>query len=435
MSKVKKYFECQNCGAQFSKWQGQCTECNRWNTLEEVSFSENPVKADFLKDDVTVHSVDTIQFNPKDRIKTNISEFDRVLGDGFLPGQSILLAGEPGIGKSTLLLQIGNNLELPVYYICGEESYYQVKQRYSRLELKKKNLLLLENSSVESIVDYLSKQSIGLIIVDSVHSLFSSKFKSSAGSISQVKESSQNMVSLAKRLGFPLILVGQINKEGEIAGPKTLEHLVDTVCVLEGDNNHIFRILRSTKNRFGSVNEVGLFLMEEKGLVSVAKPSEIFLNGRLENASGSSISIINEGTRCFAVEVQALTQKTVYGYPKRTSSGFSLNRLNLLAAVISKRTSIDLSEYDIYLNIASGVKVNEPAIDLAVCSAIISSFKNKPLNRNAAFYGEVGLNGEVRPVKMDSLRKKEAKNMGIKYLFEPEAYHSLKDVVNQLFKS
>ncbi|PIR43256.1 DNA repair protein RadA [candidate division WWE3 bacterium CG10_big_fil_rev_8_21_14_0_10_32_10] len=435
--KTKTYYECQNCGAQYSKWQGQCPDCGKWNTIEEIEFIGNNSAAINNTADiqgVKPIKISEIDYKEHDRTTTGISEFDRVLGGGFVKGQAVLLAGEPGIGKSTLLLQVASSCKNNVYYFCGEESPYQVKQRYNRLKLTKTNITLLENGFVETIEPSISKQNDVLLIVDSVNSLISSKYKSSAGSISQIKETSQILVRLAKKLGIPLILVGQINKEGEIAGPKTLEHLVDSVLILEGDDNHTFRVLRSLKNRFGSVSEVGLFTMEERGMVQVTNPSEFLLTGKVENASGSAVSLINEGTRCYAIEVQALVNKTVYGYPKRTSNGFSLNRLNLLAAVLTKRTSVNLQDYDIYLNIASGLKVSEPAIDLAVCMAIASAYKNKPLPKNSAYFGEIGLNGELRPVKLEKMRKQEAKNMNIKPLFSPDNYKSLNDVLSGSLK-
>ena len=427
----KKYFECQNCGAQYPKWQGQCDFCGKWNTLEEIIFSENlansTINASSNINVLNIKDIDNLKLN---RIKTGLNEFDRVLGGGFLNGQSVLLAGEPGVGKSTLLLQVANKLNMPVYYICGEESPSQVKERYTRLHLKSDSIELWENTFVETITSYLSKRGEGLIIFDSINSGFSSRYKATQGSLSQIKEVSQQLVLFAKKSGLPIILVGQINKEGGIAGPKALEHLVDTVLFLEGDDVHSFRVLRSQKNRFGSVNEVGLFLMDEQGMTQVENPSEFLLSGRVEGASGSAVSLINEGTRCYAVEIQALVNKSSFGYPKRTSIGYSLNRLNLLIAVLSKRTKYDLNDYDVYLNIASGIKVSEPAIDLAVCASLASALKDKPLPKNSAYIGEVGLSGEIRPVKMQKRRQKEAKNVGITKLFDPTKYKNINEVLN-----
>ena len=432
MAKERSYFECQKCGTQYSKWQGQCNECGNWNTLESVDVTLN--ESNFNSNSVSEPiKIGDIIYKEQDRIKTELLEFDRVLGGGFVKGQSILLSGEPGIGKSTLLLQVANSIKLPVYYVCGEESSYQVKQRYQRLQLTKKDLFLLDNTFVETIEASLSKHNNFLLIADSVSSLFSSKYRSSAGSISQIKETSQILVKFAKRLNIPLILVGQINKEGEIAGPKTLEHLVDSVLLLQGDDHHAFRVLRSSKNRFGSVNEVGLFNMEESGMIAVTEPSKYLLSGRVKNAPGSAVCIMNEGTRSYAIEVQALVNKTVFGFPKRTSNGFNLNRLNLLAAVVSKRTSVNLHDYDVYMNIASGLKISEPAVDLAACMSMISAFKSKPLPSDAAFFGEIGLSGEIRPVRMENIRKKEAKNMGLKTLYEPSKFRTLKDVILDVF--
>lgn len=427
---TKSYFECQTCGAQYPKWQGQCEECGNWNTLEEVVLSPSArLPGSSVPSNLKKHSIKDINVSTLKRLPAGFNEFDRVLGGGFLPGQSILLAGEPGVGKSTLLLQVANKLDIPVYYICGEESPSQVKERYTRLKLSSNNIELWENTYIETIVSSLSTLGRGLIILDSVNSGFSSKYKASQGSLSQIKEVSQQLVTLAKQKGFPLILVGQINKEGGIAGPKALEHLVDTVLFLEGDDVHSFRLLRSQKNRFGSVNEVGLFLMDEQGMTQVENPSEFLLSGRVPNASGSAVSLINEGTRCYAIEIQALVNKTSFGYPKRTSIGYNLNRLNLLIAVLSKRTKYDLSDYDVYLNIASGIKVKEPAIDLAICAALASALKDKPLPPNTAYIGEVGLSGEIRPVKMQKRRQKEAKNIGITKLYSPDKYKNLNEVL------
>jgi DNA repair protein RadA/Sms len=434
MPKQKKYFECQSCGAQFAKWQGQCTDCNKWNTLEEVTFL-NDGASSFLSNgsvgssSATSTKVSDIKFNSKQRLSSGINELDNVLGGGFVKGQVTLLAGEPGIGKSTLLLQLANSCNLPVYYICGEESSYQVKERYTRLGLTKKDINLVENTAIETIDTSVINKTPCLIIIDSVHSLFSARYKSSAGTLSQIKECSQYFTKIAKTLEIPLILVGQINKQGDIAGPKTLEHLVDTVLFLEGDNDHTFRVLKSQKNRFGSVNEIGLFTMDSKGLLPVTNPSEYLLSGRVKDAPGSSVCIINEGNRCYAVEVQALLNKTVFGYPKRTANGFSLNRLNMLAAVVANRLNLKLSDYDIYLNIASGLKVSEPAIDLAVCAALVSAYKNKPLPSLSCYYGEVGLNGEVRPVKMQDKRQKEAEKVGFKKIYNPGNIRLIKDII------
>lgn len=448
MSNKAALFECQNCGAQYKKWQGKCEECNKWNTIEEIEFavSNQPGVSKESSRGANIKNITKVDYSEHNRVLTGISEYDRVIGNGFVPGQAILLTGEPGIGKSTLLLQVASSLNSTIYYICGEESPYQIKQRYLRLNLKTEGLELVENTDIETIINALSSKSPSLIIADSVNSLFSAKYKSSQGSISQVKETSQQLVTFAKTNKIPLILVGQINKEGDIAGPKTLEHLVDTVLNLEGDDNTLFRILRCTKNRYGSVNEVGLFNMDSNGLTPVINPSEFLLKGRIKNAAGSSICIIQEGNRSYAIEVQALLNKTIFGYPKRTSNGFNLNRLNLLSAVLNnlpkqlvgsksatKSTKINLNDYDIYLNIASGIKVQEPAVDLAVCMALISAYTNIPLKPNSVFWGEVGLNSEIRPVKLQTAREKEAKNMNFNTVISPTNYKTLSEALAGAF--
>ena len=435
MSKNKLYYECQNCGAQFAKWQGQCAECLKWDTLKEVDLKASSTKIPPVeKIDTSVYTtvkqtnIKDISFKNSERGKTGIEEVDRVLGGGFVKGQVVLLAGEPGIGKSTLLLQLANSINIGVYYLCGEESPYQVKQRYKRLGLTKSNIELLENGVVETIDNTVIKQHPSLLIIDSVHSIFSARYKSSAGTLSQIKSCSHYLTTFAKDNNLPLILVGQINKQGDIAGPKALEHLVDTVLFLEGDHDHTFRVLRSIKNRFGSVNEVGLFTMEQDGLKQVKNASKYLLTDRVKGANGSCITMVNEGTRCFAIEVQALVNKTNFGYPKRTANGFSLNKLSLLSAVIEKRLNIPLSNFDIYVNIASGLNVKEPSVDLAVCMSIISAFKNQPLDDKSIYWGEVGLNGEVRQVKSQILRVNEAKKVGFTKIYSPENTRLLRDL-------
>lgn len=430
----KSYFECQKCGAQFAKWQGQCSECNNWNTLEEVATTGVSSKIPAGKIDTNAYTsvkntnIKDIKFKNSERISTGILELDRVLGGGFVKGQVVLLAGEPGIGKSTLLLQLANSINMGVYYLCGEESPYQVKQRYTRLGLTKQNINLLENGVVETIDDSVITTTPSLLIVDSVHSLYSARFKSSAGTLSQIKSCSQYLTTFAKDRNLPLVLVGQINKQGDIAGPKALEHLVDTVLFLEGDSDHTFRVLRGIKNRFGSVNEVGLFTMEQNGLEQVENASKYLLTDKVNGASGSCVTMVNEGTRCFAIEVQALVNKTNFGYPKRTANGFSLNKLSLLSAVIEKRLNIPLSNFDIYVNVASGLNVKEPSVDLAVCMSIISAFKNQPLDDKSIYWGEVGLNGEVRQVKSQVLRENEAKKVGFTKIYSPSNTKLLKDL-------
>lgn len=432
MKKSTTIFECSKCGTQYSKWQGKCIECDSWNTLFEISI-ENPTSntnTNYPGYVLPIKLADLKSISHA-RIKSGVEEFDRVLGGGFVAGQVVLLAGEPGIGKSTLLLQVAKSYRNSIYYICGEESPSQIKQRCDRLGLFNVDLHFIENTDIETINHYVSNLSNSLIILDSINSCFSSKYKSYPGSMSNVRECSQLLTSTAKKNNLNLIIVGQVNKEGDVAGPKSLEHIVDTVLNLEGDSNYSFRVLRCIKNRYGSINETGIFLMEDTGMTQVPNPSKYLLLGKMEGASGSAVCITSEGTRCLAVEIQALCIKSSFGFPKRVSSGFNINRLSLLCAIIEKRLNLPISQYDIYLNVASGLVLKEPAIDLAVCASIISSLKNKPLLNDSSFFGEVGLNGEVRPVTMTKMRINESNKMKYTNLFYNKTVTNILHLVNK----
>lgn len=431
MPKVTQIFVCSNCASQFSKWQGQCSECGKWNTLFEESIIKSTTSNNSpLNSPLKIINSTDIKSHSYTRYSSNITEFDRVLGGGFVPGQVILLAGSPGIGKSTLLLQLANYYKKSIYYICGEESPAQVKQRMDRLKINSNNLFFIENTDIETINHSISNISDSLIILDSINSSFSSKYKSYPGSISNIRECSQLLTNTAKKNNLNLILVGQINKDGDIAGPKSLEHIVDTVLNLEGDSNYSFRVLRSQKNRYGSINETGIFLMTEKGMEPIDNPSKYLLIGKVAGASGSSVCMSLEGTRCMAVEVQALCVKSSFGFPKRVSSGYSLNRLNLICAIIEKRINLPISQYDVYVNIASGLSLKEPASDLAVCASIVSSIKNRPIKNGSSFFGEVGLNGEVRPVTMSSVRVKESEKLKFPNTFYNKTISNITDLIN-----
>ena len=413
MSKSKKttVFVCEECGNESSTWQGQCRSCGAWNSFKEFKtesisdqvssqglFSSQPK---FLKD---------IDLSVESRIQTNISEFDNTMGGGCVPGQVVLLGGNPGIGKSTLILQIANNFKGKVLYASGEESESQVALRASRLGVDNPELQIISTNNIDSLLSILDH---GILIIDSIQTMVVPSVSSSAGSLNQIKECTYKLVTTAKQRNIPVIIIGHITKEGMIAGPKLLEHMVDTVLYLEGEKTSMFRMLRVYKNRFGDDSEVGLFEMKSSGMEGVKDPY-LFMAKDLETkSSGNAIGIIMEGKRPLAIEVQALVSKTNFGYPKRTANGFSLNRLQLLCAVLEKKARINLSDQDVYLNIASGLHVREPGVDLAVCAAIISSFKDKPLKEKAVFFGEVGLSGEVRPVMAEDRRIKEAANLGL----------------------
>lgn len=416
MSKFKTVYTCKKCGYTSHQWVGQCPECSEWNSfIEDVvsskSSNNNPSTKNSYEKPVKLSSVSS---EPPKRISSGIGEFDRVLGGGFVPGQVVLLAGEPGVGKSTILTEIAKNLEnTNVLYVCGEESAEQIKLRTTRMDYNADNLLVISESSVEAISESIEKtENIGLVIVDSIQTLFSEELLGSPGSLVQVRGCSQILTNSAKKVGIPMVLVGHVTKEGVVAGPKVLEHIVDTILYLEGDSQHLFRILRTSKNRFGAVSEVGIFEMEEKGIKEVKNPSELFLKQRLPNASGSCVTVVMEGYRPLLFEIQALTVPTNFGYPRRTSSGFSNTRLQVLIAILEKRAGFNLSNHDVYVNVAGGFKVSEYAVDLAVCIAIASSLKDKPLKEGVVAFGECGLNGEVRKVSHQEKRSGEAKKLG-----------------------
>ena len=438
MAKVKSVYVCQSCGSQTSQWTGQCPSCGEWNTLVETVSSPSVKKGGLsrargvVSKPVKLSQVTTASIT---RVSSQIPEFDRVLGGGFVPGQVILLAGEPGIGKSTLLTQIARNMKnTSILYVSGEESVEQVKVRDQRMGYEADNLLMLPETDVDVIADTLeNEKDVGLVIVDSIQTLFTTELMGMAGSVGQVRGSAQKLTNMAKRLSVPLILVGHVTKEGTVAGPKVLEHIVDTVLYLEGDSQHLFRILKTTKNRFGPISEVGIFEMSESGMREVENPSEIFLSQRLSEASGSCVTVVMEGFRPVLFEIQALSVRTSFGYPRRTTSGFNSNRLLVLLAVLEKRAGLNLSNHDIYVSVAGGLSVNESAVDLAVCFAIASSLSDKPIPENVAVFGEVGLSGEIRRVPHTERRVKEAKKLGYDKVVSPESAKSVKkalEVIN-----
>ena len=408
---------CESCGNEFSTWAGKCPACDEWNSLKELKVEGSKFK---VRNGEAIESkkMAEVEVGKVDRTKTGIGEFDRVMGGGIVPGSITLLGGEPGIGKSTLILQVASKMKRALY-LSAEESMPQITMRAKRLGLNGDNITLTSGPEISQLGREIEKLDPDLIIIDSIQTVYVDSYDATPGSIVQVRECGIFLQQLAKKsprqgsgqAGHAIILIGHVTKEGNLAGPRILEHLVDTVLYMEGEKFSEARILRDIKNRFGPTNEVGIFSMQEKGLFEVKNPSELFLSEKTNNP-GSVITVALEGTRPILIEVQALVTPTHFGYPKRTSSGFDLNRLNLLAAVISKKTLLDLSNHDIYLNIVGGMRVNEPAVDLAVCAAIISSYKNKSFGADTVFIGEVGLLGEVRKVIRQSDREKEAKNLG-----------------------
>lgn len=407
-------FSCANCGAQFPKWTGRCLECGKWGTIEKnqnVNIKNQNDSPEYSP--VPTVSLKEILGKETKRLPTNISELDRVLGGGIVPGSLILLGGNPGIGKSTLALQAAMIIR-ETLYTSAEESVEQIKLRAERLLNKSETLRLLNEPIVEHIIATLKKEKPQLGIIDSIQTIISAETEGEAGSITQVRVCTVKLLETAKELGIPLIIIGHVTKEGVVSGPKTLEHLVDTVLYLEGDQHQFYRILRTVKNRFGPTDEVGIFEMKETGLTEVKNPSLAFITERSENASGNILACLMEGTRPLLIEVQALVTKTAFGYPTRKASGFDLNRLYVLTAVLQKRAGLHLEQYDIHLNIAGGLEASEPAADLAITLAIASAFKDKALGQDLAVFGEVGLGGEIRPVPHLEKRIKECEQLGLK---------------------
>jgi len=442
MAKPQINYICTSCEYLSNRWLGQCPTCSEWNCFEEkivYKNSSNPAKATSEGSyNTLIKPLNKVEFNDKSKISTQISELDRVLGGGLIQGQVILIGGEPGIGKSTLLLQLAGNFnksikDKKVLYIAGEESPVQIKSRASRLQVDSSNIDLLDTTSTEEVALFIEENSkdYSLIIIDSIQSMSINRLNSGFGSVGQVKESASLLTHTAKRLNVPMFIVGQVTKDGNIAGPKILEHIVDSVLYFEGDSDHLTRILRCTKNRFGSVNEVGLFEMDSIGLKSIVNPAEIFLKDR-SKASGTIVTMTLEGSRVMAVEVQALVTKTNFGFPKRTASGFSLNRLNLLLAVMEKRAGLRFYDQDVYLNVASGFVLNEPAADLAICLSIASSIKDVPFSLATCAFGEVGLGGEIRQVPQVTRRIQEAKEMGFINIFSNEKLKTLRDAIKNM---
>lgn len=431
MAKKKETaFFCKECGYESAKWSGQCPACKEWNT-----FVEEPVAASrIVKGVVNVGArnlteggiptrLSEVSTQDKDRTSTGIAELDRVLGGGIVSGSLVLVGGDPGIGKSTLLLQMCYNLTKEgkkVIYISGEESLAQIKIRADRIGTDNGELLVLCETSLESIEDTLKSQKPEIVIIDSIQTMYREEIGSAPGSVSQVRETTSVLMQLAKGLDISIFIVGHVTKEGVVAGPRVLEHMVDTVLYFEGDRNASYRILRSVKNRFGSTNEIGVFEMQEEGLKEVANPSEYMLTGRPEDASGSVVVCLLEGTRPVLVEIQALVCDSNFGLPRRTAAGTDYNRVNLLMAVLEKRAGMHLSGSDAYVNVAGGIKVNEPGLDLGIVMAIASSFRNRPVDSKTIIFGEVGLAGEVRAVSQPQIRVNEAVKLGFTTCILPE---------------
>lgn len=423
MAKVKTTFFCQSCGSQYSKWQGQCTACKQWNSIVEEVI-QKPEKSDWKTPTASVNKriskplkINEIDGSTDARMNMQDAEFNRVLGGGMVPGSLTLLGGEPGIGKSTLLLQIALKLPYKTLYVSGEESQKQIKMRAERIQPNSENCYILTETKTQNIFKQVEALEPDIVVVDSIQTLHSDYIESSPGSISQIKECTTELIKFAKETATPVLLIGHITKDGNIAGPKILEHMVDTVLQFEGDRNHVFRILRANKNRFGSTNELGIYEMQGSGLREVSNPSEILISEKDGELSGNAIAATLEGMRPLMIEVQALVSTAVYGTPQRSATGFNAKRLNMLLAVLEKRAGFRLGAKDVFLNITGGITVDDPAIDLAVVASILSSNEDEALQSDYCFAAEVGLSGEIRPVQRVEQRILEAEKLGFSTIF------------------
>ena len=422
MAKIKSTFYCQNCGSQYSKWQGQCNSCKQWNTIAE-ELIQKPEKSDWktpsskTKRNSKPLLINEIDMSQEARLNMQDVEFNRVLGGGMVSGALTLLGGEPGIGKSTLLLQIALQLSYKTLYVSGEESQKQIKMRAERINPANSSCYILTETKTQNIFKQIEELEPDIVIIDSIQTLHSDYIESSAGSISQIKECTTELIKFAKETSTPVLLIGHITKDGNIAGPKILEHMVDTVLQFEGDRNHVFRILRAHKNRFGSTNEIGIYEMQGSGLREVSNPSEILISEKDGELSGNAIAATLEGMRPLMIEVQALVSTAVYGTPQRSATGFNAKRLNMLLAVLEKRAGFRLGAKDVFLNITGGITVDDPAIDLAVVASILSSNEDLAIPSDYCFAAEVGLSGEIRPVQRIEQRILEAEKLGFSTIF------------------
>ena len=421
MAKVKKAYFCQNCGAQSPKWIGKCPSCGEWNTyVEEIIQKEKSgsTKTQEKSHRVYPQKIDEITYSTESRISSSSKELNRVLGGGIVPGSIVLVGGEPGIGKSTLMLQVALRLSgQKVLYVSGEESEQQIKMRAERIGTRNKDTYVLTSTQTDEIFSFIDDVDPAILVIDSIQSITTSQLESSAGSISQIRESASELHKFAKNSGIPVFLIGHITKEGHLAGPKVLEHMVDTVLQFEGDRNYGYRIIRSVKNRFGSTSELGIYEMLSTGLREVDNPSEILLSQREEDMSGIAIAATIEGLRPMLIEIQALVSNAAYGTPQRSSTGFDLRRLNMLLAVLEKRGGFRLSTKDVFLNIAGGIRVDDPALDLAVIASVLSSNEDVFIDQKSCFAGEVGLSGEIRAVTRIDQRISEAEKLGFERMF------------------
>jgi len=452
MAKKRTVYVCQNCGAESAKWIGRCPSCGQWNTYKEavVAPDQSSGSEGFTGDAGSISPLSEISLEQDQRFSTHYPEVDRVLGGGMVPGSLILVGGEPGIGKSTLALQIAlRSADIKTLYVSGEESLRQLKLRSDRLKDGNNEVYLLNETGLEQVIDQATSFHPDLVIVDSIQTLFSENFESAPGSVSQVRQAATRLLYFAKSRSIPVMIIGHINKEGNIAGPKVLEHIVDVVLQFEGDNHYIYRVLRSLKNRFGSTNELGIFEMRQSGLQEVTNPSQLLVNQHQDELSGVAIASTLDGIRPFLVEIQALVSPSSYGTPQRTTTGFDIRRLSMLLAVVEKRINLHLYNKDVFLNLAGGIRVTDPAIDLAIIAAVLSSNMDAPLGNKRCFAGEVGLSGEIRAVNQIEKRVLEADKLGYREIFlsgynqierspgqiRLRFVNTVRDLFTQLFKS
>ena len=419
MSKTKIKYICSNCGYESLRWLGKCSECESWNSFIEEVVETSPRKANIAKSKFSYNQILDISANEEDRIKTGIMEFDRVLGGGIMPGSVILLGGDPGIGKSTIAMQAAASIKEKVLYVTGEESEKQIKLRSSRLKVTSDSFYVQAETELSNILGAIKEISPAVVIIDSIQTTYISELENSPGTITQIRECAAMLMEEAKKKHYSVIIIGHVTKEGMIAGPKILEHMVDTVLQFEGETNHSFRILRAQKNRFGSTNEIGVFEMREDGLIEVTNPSELFLSEREKQTPGSVVTSSIEGSRPILLEVQALVTPSSFGYPQRVSNGFDQKRLSILLAVLEKRAGVRASVNNVFINVAGGIRVFEPAADLAVCVSIASSFMDKVVDNQTIIIGEVGLGGEIRSVGYIEKRIAEANKLGFKTAVVP----------------
>ena len=449
MATIKKIFSCNNCGAKYPKWMGQCIQCGEWNTIEEEIIKSKKIpEQKILENNSKVQEIKDISTQKNERIKIYDNELNRVLGGGLVPGSLILISGEPGIGKSTLILQISISINKKVLYVSGEESQHQIKIRADRISNDQTECYILTETNLELILKSIENILPEIIVIDSIQTIQTDNIDNSQGSTPQIKECTSTLIKVAKQTGIPIIIIGHITKDRNIAGPKVLEHMVDVVLNFEGDKNHQYRILRSKKNRFGSTSEIGIYEMFDKGLQIVKNPSELFTSNRDEALSGNSIGVTIDGNRSIMVEIQALVSSAVYGTPQRISNGFNSKRLNMLLAILEKKLGFKIGIKDVFINITGGIKIEDPALDLAVVSSILSSNTNLSIDSKVCFCAEIGLSGELRNVSNINLRISEAERLGYEKIIISKGsklnyinskiqilkFSKLNDVVKEVFR-